>query len=573
MIFERFFFVICFLTYSNILLHAQGADDKVIITNRSDLFTFFKKDGQMMVHHEVKEDYMLNSKLDQPVTPFIIYGNGNQIKLEKASCPGHKAHYRNITSKNVFFDDTQMCFFDVVLTSRKPRCTAKFSRTISDARLCANIDLSSNYFTQVRSVSLFFPKDMSQFHPVLFNIEKDIQVDTMQTAEGTKITYTLHNCKPEKEEEMMPPHDFISPQILITGAFRDYHELYTWLIHFTEVDTVIPKLDSLLHEIRRNCNTSIDCLRHTYQWVQRNIRYVAFEAGETGFQPDRPSEVLRKRYSDCKGMSMLLRTLLRAQGFDARLTYTATKDIPYKISEYPTLASSDHMICTVFFQGKTYYLDATHTYIPLDYIPQGIQGQEAMIEDGDGCIIQDVPLLPASESTDSIYCQYELSAEGQITGWYTRTMSGDIKEQFLLAHPNDTTAFAGNADTGSIILRASKELYLDLNPRKDVGILKIDTLKRENNAWFPLRNHFIRKVQLHLPPNYQVKHLPKGITQNLPQGQLSCSFQQDNDTIIYEQHIQINAHQLSYNEIPTWNEAIDCWTKVCNEQIILIHKD
>ena len=40
-----------------------------------------------------------------------------------------------------------------------------------------------------------------------------------------------------------------------------------------------------------------------------------FEAGILGHKPDTPAEVLRKRYGDCKGMAILLRTLLKAQGF------------------------------------------------------------------------------------------------------------------------------------------------------------------------------------------------------------------------------------------------------------------
>ena len=62
-------------------------------------------------------------------------------------------------------------------------------------------------------------------------------------------------------------------------------------------------------------------------------------------------------------MSLLLRTLLKAQGFDARLTDIGTIDIPYRMSEIATLASANHMICSLIYQGKTYYLDATNEYI------------------------------------------------------------------------------------------------------------------------------------------------------------------------------------------------------------------
>ena len=134
--------------------------------------------------------------------------------------------------------------------------------------------------------------------------------------------------------------------------------MYRWSNGLAQVDCNIPELDSLLAEITEGCRTDMEKIRNTYAWVQQNIRYIAFEAGILGHKPDTPAEVLRKRYGDCKGMAILLRTLLKAQGFDARLTDIGTVDIPYRMSEIATLASVNHMICSLIYQGKTYYLDA-----------------------------------------------------------------------------------------------------------------------------------------------------------------------------------------------------------------------
>ena len=67
-------------------------------------------------------------------------------------------------------------------------------------------------------------------------------------------------------------------------------------------------------------------------------------------------------------MSLLLKTLLKAQGFDARQTDIGTDDIPYTSHEVPTISSVNHAICTVFYLGKPYYFDATNSYIPFGYI-------------------------------------------------------------------------------------------------------------------------------------------------------------------------------------------------------------
>ena len=584
------------------MLSAQTTDDKVIITHRSDVYTFFEKDGQLKVRHDVKEDYKLNSSLNQMVQPFIAYSRDGMITLKSASCPGSKAQYKNITPEGIFFDDTQVCYFVTTLTPRTPVRTAKFSRVINDARYLARIDLCSPYYTQERTISMFFPKDMTPLRLVPMNLPEETQVDTIATNDGTNITFTLRHCKSFQEESMEPPHQYIAPQLLVTGLFSDYHELYKWESRFAVTDTVIPSLSSLLAEINRDSHSDIDRLRNTFQWVQRNIRYIAFEAGDASFQPDSPSEVLRKRYGDCKGMAMLLRTLLRAQGFDARRTEIGTRDIPYRISQYPTLAAANHEICTVFHLGHTYFLDATMSYLPLGYVHQSIQGQEAMIENGDDCLLRDVPVLPTSLSADSLCYEYELTPLGILTGHAQRFISGDLKEAFMQYYEgkkqgdrnqslinqlsgssqcevsvvqlteNDSlynAVISAHIEHTGAVQSVDNELYLDMNPHINMIASKIDTLKRQHDFWFPFRHRMIREVRVRLPKNAVVAHLPQSIDLPVPLGRLSCTFRQDGYTVIYKQVLQFDNQRLPLAQVPAWNKAIDRWSDTCNEQIII----
>ena len=596
------------LLLSALTLRAQTADDKVVIANQSDVFTFIEKKGQTMVRHEVKTEYELKGKLAQDIHPSISYDD-DWIILNHASCGDNKAQHINITSEGVFYDGTKMCFFEATLTPRKPKRTAYFVRTISDVRCFSRVDLANNtYFIRKRTVSFVFPKGTEKYRLMPWNQNGSMQVDTAYTKAETIITYTLHNVNAQKDETCMPPHALIMPNILILGAFSDYRDLNRWLQNYIEVNTTIPNLDAVLNEIGRDCQTEEDRLRNTYQWVQRNIRYVAFEAGNDGYQPDCPAEVLRKRYGDCKGMAMLLRTLLRAQGFDAHFTHIASTDIPYRVSKIPSLCTFNHAICTVFFQGQTYFLDATCRYVPLGYISQSIQGQEAMIGNGDDCQLLSVPMLPASSSTDSLCYEYELGANHHLIGRSTYSLSGDMREaylrsleektkenrQYLLANslnndshrykvsevtftedsPNhEWTIISGKIDNGVAVQSLGSELYLELNPHNICGVFKIDTLKRVNDVWLPLRNHVVREVKLHLPHDFIVSYLPEGIEVPLSQGYLSCTFLQKGDTIVYRQCVHIDRREIPHKKMSEWNKAVDRWIAVCNEQIILKRKE
>ena len=63
------------------------------------------------------------------------------------------------------------------------------------------------------------------------------------------------------------------------------------------------------------------------------------------------------------------------------------------MSEIATLASVNHMICSLIYRGKTYYLDATNEYINAEFIPESIQGREAVIENGENCIVHTLPTV------------------------------------------------------------------------------------------------------------------------------------------------------------------------------------
>ena len=136
----------------------------------------------------------------------------------------------------------------------------------------------------------------------------------------------------------------------------------------------IPNLNEILTEINKDAKSELECIANTYAWVQRNIRYLAYEAGISAHQPALHAETIRKRYGDCKAMSLLLKTLLRAQGFDARQTDIGTDDVPYSPQQVPTIAAIDHAICTVYHQGKAYFLDATNPYIPMGYVYRSMNG-------------------------------------------------------------------------------------------------------------------------------------------------------------------------------------------------------
>ena len=162
-------------------------------------------------------------------------------------------------------------------------------------------------------MKIIIPDELQQFKLINKNFTPNIQVE--ETHEGNKriFTYTIISLPAVKVEDDMPNPSKIYPIIMIDGAYASMDELYKWSHNLSQVDTTIPSLKSILLDMPEADN-KIDKMKNTYAWVQSNIRYVAFEAGIGKHQPDTPAEVIRKRYGDCKGLALLLKTLLVEQG-------------------------------------------------------------------------------------------------------------------------------------------------------------------------------------------------------------------------------------------------------------------
>ena len=453
-------------------------------------------------------------------------------------------------------------------------------------------------------MTITIPKTLSGYRIQEMNFKGfPIESTHETTKDGEVYRYTVRDAKRMKEDDRMPPFANVYPYLLIKGSFVDVNALYAWSKAMADVDVNVPNMKDVLAEINAQSKTDVDRISNTFHWVQDHIRYVAFEAGLSGHRPDTPKEVLRKRYGDCKGMALLLKTLLKAQGFDARLTDIGTTEIPYRMSDVPTLAAANHAICTLFFKGKTYYLDATCNYIPYDYVPQHIQGSQAMIENGAKPLLQIVPRSKPDTSIDSLNYVFEIKGNA-LTGKAQYYLRGDMKEWFMTSLASasqkdhgdylgnnlnadnhrmkifnvkwqDNNAqhtwacFVGDVVNEAALQRDGNDLYVDLNPHNYLFAGRIDTAQRVHDYYFPVRCNVVRQASLVIPAGYVVDYLPPSATFTTPEGTLTCQFTKKGNTIVYHQKLQISKRRMALANIVKWNEAMRKWKDACNEQIVL----
>lgn len=579
---------------------AQTDDDVIVISQGSDDYVFQYDDkGRLEVKNRQTTTYTAERRGGR-VQPFVFYGG--TIEIDRASATGFStAQYKSAIPENIFFDDSKVCYFNLDIPRKGKSVTARFERTFHDPKLLTRIPLDDTHFVRQKTVSVTLPEGYRiverQMTP---HISRTRTIDK-QGRETVVYTVTDQPCL--KREPLMPDAQILRPTLFVVGAFKDATDLYRWGHAQEQVDCSLPQQDSLIATITHGCSTDKACIASTLAWVQQNIRYVAYEAGQAAFTPDKPSEVIRKRYGDCKGMSLLLKTLLKAQGFDARLADIGVRGlIDWTADEVPTPAAYNHVICVLFHQGDTLFLDATIKSAPMGFIPAGLQGQQACVENGDDYLMLTVPELPSAASTDSLHYEAQLvddalhiKADAEwwgdmkafvVDGFHSTRADeqGQFADNLLNAKDRhrtvgdcrwewgDTLRLSGVLTDRQAVTASAQELYVELDPHNDYMATPIDTTKRQNDVELPFRFRSVRQVSFAVPDTMTVKWLPKGCRLETPIGLLACSFSMDGSRVVFRKVMEISQRRLRRDQLPLWNEALKQWSEASIEQLVLTKK-
>jgi hypothetical protein len=265
-------------------------------------------------------------------------------------------------------------------------------------------------------------------------------------------------------------------------------------------------------EIIKGITNEEDKVKTIFQWVQDNIRYIAFENGIAGFKPEKAQEVLRKKYGDCKGMANLLTVMLRSIKLDARRCWIGTKHIAYDYST-PSLSVDNHMICAWMNKGKPVFLDATEKYIGFGEVAERIQGRQTLIENADQYLLERVPVANYLQNTATETRQFTIDGTN-LKGHVLQVWKGENKEwllsalaaikqdkqenalkQFLaegkqnfeisnmviknIANYNAPLQVEYDVNWKDVLTVFDKDTYLELDNRRNFDNFKMDTIKRK----------------------------------------------------------------------------------------------
>lgn len=521
------------------------------------------------------------------------------------------------SSNAVFYDDVKETSFDFPSLSKGAIAHTQYTQFIKEAHL-----LSPFYYSAgIPGIDVIFtvtaPAEIN-INYVVKNDPKGLLKFTREKKKGQNIyTWTMKHVKNESSYADAPDDRYFEPHVIVyitsftnssgTHSFlNSVDDLYKWNASFTtdlnrSQDATLKKITD---SITAGKTSETAKAAAVYSWVQKNIRYVAFENGLEGFRPRQAGEVCNKRYGDCKDMSSIITQMLRMAGIQAYYTWIGTRDIPYTYSEVPLPIVDNHMISTAWIDNQWYFLDGTSPNSTLILPPSAIQGKQALVGISDSVFkILEIPVIPAVVNTveDTTVINFTgKGIAGKQTVWYKGYYGEDIYNavmyrdaknmqdyvkarlskasnkyllgEFVIDQPfpeNKIASIHADFEIPDYGKKVGNEYYINLNLAKLFENQIIDTSKRKVPKEIECLYKYTSTHVLQIPEGYSITYKPDDLLVETDFYTLSIEYKQEKDTLIATQILTNKTLMLQPNQFNAWNQPLAKVQAHYKEQIVL----
>ena len=534
-----------------------------------------------------------------------INSKGKEVAIQK-QCGSY-------SEEGIFHDDTKLCVVKFPLEEKGKACIYSYQEYYKDIKYLTSFYFHNSIPSVDEEIEFDIPSwmeiDLREFNFQGAGIEKT----TTKENDITKISFHLKNAPAYESEPHSPNHALSYPHIICVSKaytengqrkvlFETVKDLYAWYRNICDsIGNHPAELKERVAGLINGKKNDLEKIESIFYWVQDNIRYIAFENGIMGFRPDAAQNVLKKKYGDCKGKANLLKEMLKLAGYDARLTWIGTSDLPYDYS-LPSLSVDNHMICTLILNGKKYFLDGTEEYIALNDYAQRLQGKQVLIEDGNNFIIDRIPGFPADRNKEMHIIKMAVEGDA-LKGTSTAEYNGEAKIYTQMAYastrsenkPEALTSFlrddnknievsdiktpdfnerqrplqiSYNFKASNQVTKLGNEMYVVMDWNKEFSDLEFDG-SRKNDYEFDHKYFLTTQAELTIPEGYKVDYLPSSFKKISPDYSFEGSYLNKGKTIVYSKTIIVNKPILRKTEFTEWNNFIREINKFYNDQVVL----
>jgi len=402
-------------------------------------------------------------------------------------------------------------------------------------------------------------------------------------------------------ESNMPPNVEVNPTIRLS-TFDSWQDIYDWWWKLAK-DKIIADsaIKNKVKELTRDKKSEEDKARAIYNFCAKDIRYVAIEYGEAGYEPHKAEDTFKNKYGDCKDKAILLVTMLKEAGLCAWSVLISTNDYYNLIEDFPSV-SFNHAIAAMPLNGKTIFMDTTAETCSFGFLPQDDQNRKVLVFKEDGYKIENTPLYPAEsnlsrqdfsmmifsdetmQANKSIYSLGEYDRGQRYWLLYTQpeliqeTLKERIQEISIGAKLDNYNIENLNNLDSPVVLKYSFRGPEYLTPAGSLRIMPqlttVDAaLVAKDARRYPLDFGILSTkevdFEIELADNLTIRFMPESITEDSPWLKFSAQYTRKDNKVHFKQVIQMKKAEVSENEYKDFKDFFERLAKKIKQRIIL----
>jgi hypothetical protein len=402
-------------------------------------------------------------------------------------------------------------------------------------------------------------------------------------------------------ESNMPPQVEINPTAMIS-SFKGWDDLYGWWWKLArDKIQADPSIKEKVKALIAGFSSDDEKARAIYNFCAREIRYVAVEYGQAGYEPHQAADIFRNKYGDCKDQAILLVTMLKEAGLKAWPVLISTKEY-YNLSvDFPSMLFN-HCIACLRIKDRLIFMDPTAETCPFGDLPDGDQRRRVFVCREDGYEIADTPLFDAAHNQVRQVTRLKIAEDESVAGEKDIRTYGvyDQGQRYWLLYTQPELIEAQlkekiqDISIGAKLLNYKIYNLDDLNKPVELeysfsgpeyftvaGNLRImpqltslDTslVAKEKRVYpmdFVILDSKETSYEIKLPPQTSVKYLPDNVEEDSPWMDFSLSYSQKGDVLTFLQKARMKKDTVAESEYADFKKFYEALAKKIKQRVVL----
>lgn len=424
-------------------------------------------------------------------------------------------------------------------------------------------------------------------------------------ANGRKVISIIEEKLPAISNDVWQPEsDLVYPSVIFApsdfcydsqcGNMDDWKNYGLWVNQLLKGRDLLPAdFVAQLQNMVSKANSEREKVQIIYEYLQKNTRYVSIQLGIGGYQPETAANVLKNRFGDCKGLTNLMKAMLKAVNIESNYSVIHLgKEHKELYKDFPSFTQMNHVVLLVPLKNDSIWLECTSNIDPFGFVHSGISGNEALIITDEGGKICNVSTYPESNYKSVTNLEVNIDEEGDASGKINIREAMDIalsasrlKEQDrekqvkyivgemqvpkinlgeidITYNPSQmpVTILSSNFEAMDFANKTGNRLFVRGYPLNK-GNFKIFAAKeRKLDIEIPKRYTLVDTITYILPQDYEIESLPSNIDLDTQFGIFTRSSKQEGNKVISYQEIKIKSGVYKkevYDELRKFFSQID----------------